>query len=917
MRIRYSSFFMAALFLSLPLSSAVGQDASLTLSRSADFSTANREFESGDVVYVRVTAPEIDPADVDVNELRISSANIASDAASTWSMSFKNNLDGTYTAAIDSLGNGMWYIRAVIADSKGAGFEGDATFRIGPATDPVELRAEGLITELGDASLVVSERRIFVNNDTEIVDQNGNLLDFSELKIGDRVVVNISVSFSGELIARRIQRRSPNTDIALRGKIQEIRETQLVLLERTVIADSATVVRDEYGQLIRFSQLAVGDLISVKGTLLDDNSILAAVIQRESSHPDEYEFSGAIQELREGSFVLLGRHIGVNDSTEIIGKNGEPIRFADLRVGMLIHVVAFVPETDQYEFMAKRIKVVEDSRIVVEGSIEEIIERTVVVEGIPFRVVEDTKIVTLAGAELTFSDLRVGFRVVVEGTATNTSNQLVALRIVVLRPSVEYRTITGFIERIGELDIVVNNHLIDVSDRTEIIGVNGDVIKFSQLEVGMRVQVRAVVFALADTPALEPVLVAERIQVLPPRETRVVGRIREVSETSIVIASVRAAITPETRILNEAGDPIGIDALEVGALAAMHVVKTSDGVVATRIRLLPRLEDEVGVAGVLEAIEDSSLVILGQSFHVLPNTVSRDVDGTKIAFTDLEIGRPVALRGELLAGGTLVALHVQELRNDVKTIKALGPIESVGTSTLEVIGVHFFVDGSTKIYDLNRNEVSLANLNVGQTVLVNAEGQPNGTRLAKTVQLLDVVVSSGDLAVAGDGTISVLGATYELAADALVISDDNVTVDGGGLQDGMFVEIRGSQVDEGVFTVTKVKILSGQLVGTETADLPTGSGLVLHSNYPNPFSDKTTIEYTVPEERATFETTIEIFDLTGRRVRTLAKGATSTGLHSVTWDARDDAGRAVASGLYFYKVRNGEASEVRTMILVR
>ena len=145
MRIRYSSFFMAALFLSLPLSSAVGQDASLTLSRSADFSTANREFESGDVVYVRVTAPEIDPADVDVNELRISSANIASDAASTWSMSFKNNLDGTYTAAIDSLGNGMWYIRAVIADSKGAGLEGDATFRIGPATDPVELRAEGLV----------------------------------------------------------------------------------------------------------------------------------------------------------------------------------------------------------------------------------------------------------------------------------------------------------------------------------------------------------------------------------------------------------------------------------------------------------------------------------------------------------------------------------------------------------------------------------------------------------------------------------------------------------------------------------------------------------------------------------------------------------------------------------------------------
>src|SRR5690606_37875301 len=129
--------------------------------------------------------------------------------------------------------------------------------------------------------------------------------------------------------------------------------------------------------------------------------------------------------------------------------------------------------------------------------------------------------------------------------------------------------------------------------------------------------------------------------------------------------------------------------------------------VASQIRLLPRIDGAIGVSGVLESIADHELVILAQQFVVLPRTAARDVNGTKIRYDELEVGQPVALRGRLLPGGRLLALHVQQLPEAVEEVQIFGPIESIGVSTIEVIGIYSFVDGNTKTYDLNGNEVAL------------------------------------------------------------------------------------------------------------------------------------------------------------------------------------------------------------------
>ncbi len=92
--------------------------------------------------------------------------------------------------------------------------------------------------------------------------------------------------------------------------------------------------------------------------------------------------------------------------------------------------------------------------------------------------------------------------------------------------------------------------------------------------------------------------------------------------------------------------------------------------------------------------------------------------------------------------------------------------------------------------------------------------------------------------------------------------------------------------------------LSG-LVVTVDPEQPAPESLVLKPAFPNPFAARTTLRYNMPDA-ATVR--LEIYDMLGRRVRILNAAPAAAGLHAVTWDATDNAGRAVAAGTYFARL---------------
>jgi hypothetical protein len=83
---------------------------------------------------------------------------------------------------------------------------------------------------------------------------------------------------------------------------------------------------------------------------------------------------------------------------------------------------------------------------------------------------------------------------------------------------------------------------------------------------------------------------------------------------------------------------------------------------------------------------------------------------------------------------------------------------------------------------------------------------------------------------------------------------------------------------------------------------------------PNPFNPRTTISYSIAQPGPV---TLRIYDVQGRRVRTLVAGYLRPDRYTVSWNGRDDAGTQVSSGVYFYRLETGSFGAARKMVLVR
>jgi hypothetical protein len=92
------------------------------------------------------------------------------------------------------------------------------------------------------------------------------------------------------------------------------------------------------------------------------------------------------------------------------------------------------------------------------------------------------------------------------------------------------------------------------------------------------------------------------------------------------------------------------------------------------------------------------------------------------------------------------------------------------------------------------------------------------------------------------------------------------------------------------------------------------SHLTLQQNFPNPFNPSTTIEYSMPHAD---NVSIEIFDITGKLIKTLISERQDAGEHFTLWDGSDSAGSRVSSGTYFYLLKYGNSQAARKMILLK
>ncbi len=88
----------------------------------------------------------------------------------------------------------------------------------------------------------------------------------------------------------------------------------------------------------------------------------------------------------------------------------------------------------------------------------------------------------------------------------------------------------------------------------------------------------------------------------------------------------------------------------------------------------------------------------------------------------------------------------------------------------------------------------------------------------------------------------------------------------------------------------------------------------LRSNYPNPFNPETTINFSVKENGPV---SVSVYNVKGQLVRNLVNDVRSAGNHSVVWNGKDNNGRDVSSGVYYYKMNAGKYSSTKKMVLMK
>jgi len=97
-------------------------------------------------------------------------------------------------------------------------------------------------------------------------------------------------------------------------------------------------------------------------------------------------------------------------------------------------------------------------------------------------------------------------------------------------------------------------------------------------------------------------------------------------------------------------------------------------------------------------------------------------------------------------------------------------------------------------------------------------------------------------------------------------------------------------------------------------DEPVGFKFDLLQNSPNPFNPTTSIAFTLPSE---CDVSLEVYDVSGRKVATLLRGTLPQGRHLAEWNGTRENGQRVASGVYFYKLTAGDEEVNKTMVMLK
>lgn len=541
-------------------------------------------------------------------------------------------------------------------------------------------------------------------------------------------------------------------DLEVTGNITQLGSDWVVVQGYTFFVDQNTELRGPNGNPVSFSFFQLGDFVQVKGNNRGDGTYLATRLKWEDNpnNPNEIELTGYVTAKGTNSFDINGTTFSVNASTIYRGRNGNPLSFDLIQIGMLLEVKAILQSNN---LLAVRVKTEDDhnnqhgNELEIKGFIDSKSVSSITIGQREFIVNSQTIILNRNNVQITFNQLNVGDFVEVKSFRQPDSTYL-AVRIKLEDTPQNQIEIKAKIESIVGNDITVAGIIFNTDSNTVFLNHNRMPISLSFFSVGMLVEVKGI-------KRQDGSYYASRVKMedFVNNEVEVRGTISELSSSSITVAGVTFEVDNSTQVFDHQNNPISYSSLQVGQLVEVKGVRTSSTTVkAVRIKL--ENNEAIEIFGRITAINADNIQVNGLTIFVNSNTVYLNHANQAISFSDLSVDQFVEIRMIRLSDNTLLALKIK-IEDSKNFSKVNGFVGVINGNTIQLPSGIYNITNQTIIVDLNFNFINANQLSNGQQVVVwTSNGNFNNTAL----QIRSLVASP-----TGVDETNTIAAGYELA----------------------------------------------------------------------------------------------------------------------------------------------------------
>ncbi len=751
-------------------------------------------------------------------------------------------------------------------------------------------------------------------------------LQYNVWKLKVEIKDNLGGKFEAEVpIAIGVDSIPPSgtgDELELKGLITQVHDNIIQIRQIDVTINDSTKIVDEDNNELTFADLFLGLSAEVKAVQQEDGSLLANLIEVNLSDAleGEVELKGVITKDSSNSITVGGLSFQIDNNTKILDGQKQPIPFDSLHVGLFVKVKGVLQPDGT--LLAIKIKYDEDDdskeNFKLSGPIEQISDTTIFVAGTIFYFDDETKIEEDDNLDISISSLQVGTVIKIKGEYRSDGN-LWALEIEVKEKSDSEINEEGTIELLDNSSLTVNGILFNFDASTIIYNDNKQKVDFSTLQIGIEVEVKAIVLNDGSYLAL-------RIKVKKQKQDEVKkeGAIQNLTLTSLTILQTEFTVDSTTVIKNEEDDVVLFSDLSLNMRVKVEgYIDALGNYFAEEIEVKEKGNDEIDISAPITALSEGKIDAAGLSFNVTEVTIIMNESEDSLNFSNLQLGQFVKIKATRLPNLSYLALRIIIKDSTSKYFEIEGNINYIALDSVIIEGQYFLTDDNTLYFDDENNSLTLDDFSSNSFVSVKVSITNDGGFLIVEMKLKETGSMQGEIesdsSSAGNANLGktaavsfyLYGIKVIVDNSTLIVGTFNTKLDQSYLDTGAVVDAKGTLNSAGDLLASSVKVLVASTV-TEINDVNNSNltyTFALQQNYPNPFNPTTTIKYQLPQ--AGF-VSLKVYDILGSEVASLVNQQQQAGNYIVNFDASQ-----ITSGIYFYRLESNNYSVTKRMLLLK